>query len=80
MAQLHESYDDDDDHDDDDDDWIRETGTVQQVAQLHDRHLMTMVMVMRLICFKLHKVSRAEYIWNFTIPSVISVDRVAQSA
>jgi len=26
--------------------WIRETGTGQQVAQLHDRYMMMMMMVM----------------------------------
>jgi hypothetical protein len=29
--------------------WIRETGTGQQVAQLHDRYMMVMVMMMMMM-------------------------------
>jgi len=29
--------------------WIRETGTGQQVAQLHDRYMMMMMMMMMII-------------------------------
>jgi hypothetical protein len=31
--------------------WIRETGTGQQVAQLHDRYMMTIIMMMMLLCY-----------------------------